>query len=143
LSYKLLGINLFAARIWGVLAGAGLAVCSLLIYRELFKKSGILAGLITLATLTVAIEGRRAMLDLPLTFFTAMALFFAIKWGEIGSSGLDTLIRFFHRAFFPCEGPRRGMILFVVACFSALFVFRKWDFLVSNWAQVFGHLSWS
>jgi len=105
-SYKLLGINLFAARIWGVLAGAGLAVCSLLIYRELFKKSGILAGLITLATLTVAIEGRRAMLDLPLTFFTAMALFFAIKWGEIGSSGLDTLIRFFHRAFFPCEGPR-------------------------------------
>jgi len=104
-SYKLLGINLFAARIWGVLAGAGLAVCSLLIYRELFKKSGILAGLITLATLTVAIEGRRAMLDLPLTFFTAMALFFAIKWGEIGSSGLDTLIRLLLRAFFPCEGP--------------------------------------
>jgi len=135
-SYKLLGINLFAARIWGVLAGAGLAVCSLLIYRELFKKSGILAGLITLATLTIAIEGRRAMLDLPLTFFTAMALFFAIKWGKSGRQGWILLSGFSIGLSFLVKGPV-GMILFVVACFSALFVFRKWDFLVSNWAQVF------
>ena len=136
LSYKLLGINLFAARIWGVLAGAGLAACSALLFRELFKKSGILAGLITLATLTVAIEGRRAMLDLPLTFFTAMALFFAIKWGKSGRQSWILLSGFSIGLSFLVKGPV-GMILFGVACFSALFVFRKWDFFVSNWAQVF------
>ena len=135
-SYKLLGINLFAARIWGVLAGAGLAACSTLLFRELFKKSGILAGLITLATLTVAIEGRRAMLDLPLTFFTAMALFFAIKWGKSGRQGWILLSGFSIGLSFLVKGPV-GMILFAVACFSALFVFRKWDFFASNWAQVF------
>ena len=136
LSYKLLGINLFAARIWGVLSGAGLAVCSLLIYRELFKKSGILAGLITLATLTVAIEGRRAMLDLPLTFFTAMALFFAIKWGKSGRQGWILLSGFSLGLSFLVKGPV-GIILFAVASLSALFVFREWAFLASNWAQVF------
>jgi len=46
LTYKIFGINLFAARIWGVLAGAGLAMSSCLLYTSLFKKSGILAGLI-------------------------------------------------------------------------------------------------
>ena len=136
LSYKLFGINLFAARIWGVLSGAGLAVCSLLIYRELFKKSGILAGLITLATLTVAIEGRRAMLDLPLTFFTAMALFFAIKWGKSGRQGWILLSGFSLGLSFLVKGPV-GIILFAVASLSALFVFREWAFLASNWAQVF------
>ena len=136
LSYKLLGINLFAARIWGVLSGAGLAVCSLLIYRELFKKSGILAGLITLATLTVAIEGRRAMLDLPLTFFTAMAVFFAIKWGKSGRQGWILLSGFSLGLSFLVKGPV-GIILFAVASLSALFVFRKWAFLALNRAQVF------
>jgi len=135
LSYQLLGINLFAARIWGVLAGAGLAACSTLLYRELFRKSGILAGLITLATISVSIEGRRAMLDLPLAFFTAMAVFFAIRWGKSGrlawilsaalSSGLSFLVK----------GPV-GMVLFGVAAVSALFVFKRWRFLVSDWRQV-------
>ena len=87
LNYKLLGINLFSARIWGVLAGAGLAACSTLLYRELFRKSGLLAGLITLSIITVAIEGRRAMLDLPMAFFTAMAVLFALKWGKTERPG--------------------------------------------------------
>jgi 4-amino-4-deoxy-L-arabinose transferase-like glycosyltransferase len=136
LSYKLLSINLFAARIWGVLAGAGLAACSTLLFRELFKKSGILAGLIALATLTVAIEGRRAMLDLPLTLFTTMALFFAVKWGKSGRQGWILLSGFSLGLSFLVKGPV-GMILFAVASLSALFVFRKWGFLALNWAQVF------
>ncbi|MFH1630537.1 MAG: glycosyltransferase family 39 protein [Pseudomonadota bacterium] len=136
LSYKLLGINLFAARIWGVLAGAGLAACSTLLYRELFNKSGILAGLITLATISVAIEGRRAMLDLPLAFFTAMAVFFAIKWGKSGRSGWIFLAAFSLGLSFLVKGPV-GIILFAVASASALSVFRKWQFFSSNWVQVF------
>ena len=83
LSYKFLGINLFAARIWGVLSGAGLAMCSCLLYRALFRKGGILAGLITLATIAVAVEGRRAMLDLPFAFFTSMARLHTSLWRSL------------------------------------------------------------
>jgi len=135
LSYKVLGINLFAARIWGVLAGAGLAACSTLLYRELFKKSGILAGLITLATISVAIEGRRAMLDLPMAFFTALGVFFVIRWGKSGRSGWILWAAFSLGLSFLVKGPV-GMILFAVAAAGALFVFRKWQFLASNWRQV-------
>jgi len=134
LGYKLLGIHLFAARIWGVLAGAGLAACSTLLYRELFRKSGILAGLITLATLSVAIEGRRAMLDLPLAFFTAMAVLFALRWGRSGRCGWILLAAFSLGLSFLIKGPV-GIILFAVASLSALWVFGRWRFLAVKWTH--------
>jgi len=134
LSYKALGINLFAARIWGVLSGAGLALCSCLFYRALFRKSGILAGLITLATIAVAIEGRRAMLDLPLAFFTSMAVYFALRWGRSGRSGWISLSAFSLGLSFLVKGPL-GFVLFGAAGISALSVFRKWRFAFSHWSQ--------
>ncbi|MBW2112472.1 MAG: glycosyltransferase family 39 protein [Deltaproteobacteria bacterium] len=117
LSYRLLGIGLFSARIWGVLAGAGLAACSTLLYRELFRRSGLLAGLITLASIAVVIEGRRAMLDLPLAYFTAMAVFFAIRWGKTGNQGWILLSGLSLGLSFLVKGPV-GMVLFVVASLS-------------------------
>jgi 4-amino-4-deoxy-L-arabinose transferase-like glycosyltransferase len=134
-SYQLLGINLFAARIWGVLAGAGLAACSTLLYRELFRKSGLLAGLIILGTISVAIDGRRAMLDLPLAFFTALAVFFAVKWGRSARPGWIAAAALSLGLSFLVKGPV-GIILFSVAAGSALFVFNRWNFFVSNWRQV-------
>lgn len=135
LTYKLFGINLFAARIWGVLSGAGLAMSACLLYRELFKKSGMLAGLITLATISVAIEGRRAMLDLPLAFFTSMAVYFAIGWGRSGRQGWILLAAVFLGLSFMVKGPV-GIVLFAVGAFSALFVFGKWSFALSHWSQI-------
>jgi len=132
LSYQLLGIHLFAARIWGVLAGAGLAVCSTLLYRELFRKSGLLAGLMTLGTISVAIEGRRAMLDLPLAFFTVLAVFLAVQWGRSGRPGRLLWAALSLGLSFLVKGPV-GIILFVVAAASALVVFKKWDFLARRW----------
>ena len=134
LSYKLLGISLFSARIWGVLAGAGLATCSTLLYRELFRKGGLLAGLITLGTVTVAIEGRRAMLDLPMAFFTAMAVLFALKWGRTERPVWILLSAFTLGLSFLVKGPV-GLGLFAVAALSALFVFKKWHFLTSHWGH--------
>ena len=134
LSYKFLGINLFAARIWGVLSGAGLALCSCLFYRALFRKSGMLAGLITVATIAVAVEGRRAMLDLPLAFFTSMAVYFALRWGKSGRSGWILLSAFSLGFSFLVKGPL-GFILFGAAAISALSVFRKWHFAFSHWPQ--------
>ena len=115
--------------------GAALAACSCLLYRELFRKSGLLAGLITLATLTVAIEGRRAMLDLPLALFTAMAVYFALKWGKSGRLGWILSSALCLGLSFLVKGPV-GIILFTVAAFSALWVFGKWQFLLSHWRQV-------
>jgi 4-amino-4-deoxy-L-arabinose transferase-like glycosyltransferase len=136
LTYKLFGINLFAARIWGVISGAALAACSCLLYRELFKRSGLLAGLITLGTLTVAIEGRRAMLDLPLALFTALGVYFALRWGRSGRLGWILLSALSLGLSFLVKGPV-GIILFTVAAASAVWVFGKWRFLLSHWVQAF------
>lgn len=135
LSYKLFGINLFAARIWGVLSGAGLAMCSCLLYRELFRESGILAGLITLGTICMAIEGRRAMLDLPLAFFTSMGVYFAIRWGKSGRRSSLLLSALSLGLSFMVKGPV-GLILFGVAAISGLSVFGKWSFAFSRWPQI-------
>ncbi len=134
LTYKTFGIHPFSARIWGVLAGAGLAACSALLYRELFRKSGLLAGLITLSVITVAIEGRRAMLDLPMAFFTSMAVLYALKWGKSGRAGWILLSALSLGFSFLVKGPV-GIGLFFAASLSALFVFKKWRFLVSHWAH--------
>jgi len=80
LNYKLFGIHLLSARIWGVLSGAGLAVCACLFSRELFRRDGLLAGLLALATMGVAVEGRRAMLDLPAALFSTLAVLCFVKW---------------------------------------------------------------
>ena len=135
LTYKIFGIGPFSARIWGVFSGAALAAFACLLYRELFRKSGLLAGLITLGTLTVAIEGRRAMLDLPLALFTAMGVYYALKWGKTGQMPWILLSALSLGLSFLVKGPV-GIILFVVAAFSALWVFGKWQFLMTHWIQV-------
>jgi len=137
-SYRILGINLFAARIWGVLAGAGLAACSCLLYRALFKRSGMLAGLITLATVAVAVESRMAILDLPLAFLTCMAVYFAIRWGQSTHVGWALGSAFFLGLSFLLKGPV-GFVFFGVAALGALFVFGWWRLLVPCWS----HLAWA
>ena len=79
-NYQLFGVSLVAARIWGVLAGAGLAVSACLLARELFRSTGLLAGLLTLSCLGVAAQARQVMLDLPLGLLVSLALFQGIRW---------------------------------------------------------------
>jgi len=79
-NYKVFGVGLVAARIWGVLAGVGLSVVSCLTSRELFRSNGLLAGLITASCVGVAAQARQAMLDLPLAFFVSLSLLFGLRW---------------------------------------------------------------
>jgi 4-amino-4-deoxy-L-arabinose transferase-like glycosyltransferase len=137
-SYRIFGINLFAARIWGVLAGAGLAACSCLLYRALFKRSGMLAGLITLATVAVAVESRMAILDPPLAFLTCMAVYFALRWGQSARIAWALVSALFLGLSFLLKGPV-GFFFFGAAAIGALFVFGWWRLFVSYWS----HMAWA
>ncbi len=86
-TYKVFGIHLLCGRIWGVLMGAGLAACATLLARELFRRDGWLAGLLTLATVSVAIEGRQAMLDLPVATLSAYGVYCFVRWAREFAAG--------------------------------------------------------
>jgi 4-amino-4-deoxy-L-arabinose transferase-like glycosyltransferase len=135
LTYKILGVNLFAARIWGVVSGAGLAMCACLFHRVLFKTSGMLAGLIGLATVAVAVEGRMAILDLPVSFLTCIAVYFSVKWGQTARMGWISLSAFCLGLSFLLKGPI-GFVFFSTSALAALFVFRKWHFVLLHWSHV-------
>lgn len=135
LSYKMFGINLFAARIWGVLSGAGLALCSCLLARELFAKSCFLAGLITLGTVGVAIQGRTALLDLPLAFFTSLAVYLALRWWKSGCWRHILSCAVSLGAAFMLKGPV-GPYFFVTAVLTGLSVFGKWRSIFSRFTQI-------
>ena len=57
--YSVFGVELIAARIWGVLAGAGVAVLTALLSRRMFGGSGLFAGLLAATSIGVAVEARR------------------------------------------------------------------------------------
>lgn len=81
--YHVFGIELWAARLVGVFSGAGMAALTVLLYRRLFGGSGFLAGIVLLSTAGVVVEGRRAMLDLPLGFFTTLSVYLClVAWQD-------------------------------------------------------------
>ncbi|MBK8976621.1 MAG: glycosyltransferase family 39 protein [Planctomycetes bacterium] len=84
LSYAVLGPSPFAARLWGVLAGAGIAVVAARMYRRLFGADGTLAGLVAVTALGVSIESRRAMLDLPMGFLAMWSVLAGMAWASGG-----------------------------------------------------------
>lgn len=79
-AFEVLGANLFAARIWTVLAGAALALYTARISRLLFGGGGYLAGLMVVSAAGVAIESRRAMFDLPVGALCTMAIYHGLVW---------------------------------------------------------------
>lgn len=85
LNYKVFGVGLVAARIWGVLSGVGLSVVSCLTSRELFRSNGLLAGLITASCVGVGAQARQAMLDLPLAFFVSLSVLCGLRWLRTGT----------------------------------------------------------
>jgi 4-amino-4-deoxy-L-arabinose transferase-like glycosyltransferase len=147
LNYKLFGVHLLAARIWGVLSGAGLAACACLFSRQLFRKDGLLAGLLALATMGVAVEGRRAMLDLPSALFSTLAVLCFVKWGsgaQRNQTGRGSLLLILFSAFllalsFLTKGPV-GFLFFGSGVVAWLAVFRRGIFLAKNWRQLLAGL---
>ncbi len=134
-SYEIFGVSLFAGRLIGVLAGAGLAAASALLAREMFGRHALLAGLLALSTMGISIEGRRAMLDLPVATLAAFSVLHFVRWGKqgrlrdiavsAGLLGMGVLTK----------GP--VALLFVGAAVVAwLLVFRKSMDWRGRWAQI-------
>ena len=128
-TYKTFGINLVSARIWAVLAGAGLCLCSCLLSRELSRSNGLLAGLLTMGCVGVAIEARQAMLDLPLAVFSSFAVLFWLRWIK-REKLFDLLVSAAWVGLsFLMKGPV-GFFFFVAGAVAALWAFDAWKILL-------------
>ena len=124
-AYKTFGVDLVCARIWGVLAGAAMSVCACLFARELSRSNGLLAGLITLGAVGVAVESRRAMLDLPLALFVALAVLHWVRWLRREKLGNALLSAMWLGLSFLVKGPV-GVFFFLTGAISALWAFQAW-----------------
>jgi 4-amino-4-deoxy-L-arabinose transferase-like glycosyltransferase len=118
-TYQLAGVSLMAARIWGVLAGAGLGLVACLIARELFRSNGLLAGLLTVSCLGVAAQARQAMLDLPLAVWVSLAVWCGLRWWRTGRVGWCLLAGAALGLSFLTKGPV-GLFFFGAALVAAL-----------------------
>jgi 4-amino-4-deoxy-L-arabinose transferase-like glycosyltransferase len=82
-SYLTFGSNLFAARIWTVLFGAGMALFTAKLarrYRGDGAGTGYLAGVFVLGAAGVMIDARRAMFDLPVGCLCTAAIYYSVIW---------------------------------------------------------------
>jgi hypothetical protein len=82
-SYLLFGGNLFAARIWTVLAGATMALFVAKLGRR-HQGNGYLAGIMIVSAAGVMIESRRAMFDLPVGCLCTIAVYYGATWHSSG-----------------------------------------------------------
>lgn len=117
-NFQSFGVSLVAARIWGVMAGAGLAVSACLLARELFRSTGLLAGLLTLSCLGVAAQARQVMLDLPLGLLVSLALFQSIRWIRTQSVSDAVLAGVWLGMSFLMKGPV-GIFFFAAGAIAA------------------------
>lgn len=77
ISFGLLGISEFSARLPTAIAGLGCVVLTYLIGRRAFGPlAGLLAGIVLASALEFAIVSRLVSYDVPFTFFTTLALYF-------------------------------------------------------------------
>ncbi len=134
-AYKTFGVNLVSARLWGVLAGAGLALVACLMERELFRTSGLLAGLLCLSSVGLAASARQAMLDLPVACSSALAVWLFVRW--LRKQSLINLLpcAVWLGISFLLKGPV-GLLFFLAGAGAALWTIGERGLLRRNLRQV-------
>ena len=133
-AYKTVGVNLVSAPIWAVLAGAGLALVACLLERELFRTNGLLAGLLSLSSIGLAASARQAMLDLPLAFFAALAVWQFVRWRRTHFLGDLLGCAVWLGISFLLKGPV-GMLFFLAGAGGALWATGDWRLLREHAGQ--------
>jgi 4-amino-4-deoxy-L-arabinose transferase-like glycosyltransferase len=147
-NYKLFGINLLSARVWGVFFAIGMSVLTMLIYRELFEEDespvmrgagiglqGLVPALLVLTSAGASIQARLALLDLPLAFFVTCSVYFFLLWKGAGRS------RYLYLGAVACalsamtKGPV-GPGVAVLAALLSFFILGGWGELRRRWTDV-------
>lgn len=92
-SFKIFGVSLFAARFPIALCGAATAVTTTLLGEQLFdERAGRLSGWLIATTIPgIYAFSRGALMDVPLIFFIALSLYFAVRGAKEQSSSLLAL----------------------------------------------------
>jgi 4-amino-4-deoxy-L-arabinose transferase-like glycosyltransferase len=134
-SYKLFGANLVSARIWAVLAGAGLCLSACLLARQLSRTNGLLAGLLAMGCVGVATQARQALLDLPLAVFTSFAVLFWLKWLRGEKFSYMFISAVWVGLAFLMKGPI-GLFFFAAGALAALWAFNAWNVLPRRAGQL-------
>lgn len=108
-SFAMFGSNLFAARIWCVLAGAGLALFTAKLARQYLgqdqQNGGYLAGLLVVSAAGVMIDARRAMFDLPVACLCTAAIYYGVVWYRTGHLRASLAMAISLAAAAMCKGP--------------------------------------
>jgi 4-amino-4-deoxy-L-arabinose transferase-like glycosyltransferase len=74
--FKTIGINEFAVRFFSAICGAGTVMLAYLLGLRLYgRREAFASALILLSTWHFILIGRQGMLDVPLTFFAALAIY--------------------------------------------------------------------
>ncbi|MGE4633343.1 MAG: phospholipid carrier-dependent glycosyltransferase [Planctomycetota bacterium] len=81
------GSSPFSMRIWGVLAGALLAIVTATLGKRCCGANPTLTFLILISTVGLATESRRAMLDVPMAFLTICSMERLYRWKTSGGTG--------------------------------------------------------
>lgn len=121
-AFLLFGSNLFAARIWCVLAAAGFALFTAKLARQ-YRSSGYLAGVLVISAAGVMIDARRAMFDLPVACLATAAIYYAILWHREGRLRTALLMATALAAGAMCKGP--AALWFFLAAVIAAAVTRR------------------
>jgi 4-amino-4-deoxy-L-arabinose transferase-like glycosyltransferase len=84
---KILGTTSLAPRIWPALFGLGSVLATYFLGRKMFgERVGLVAGLILASTTGFLYYARSAMLDVPVTFFMTLSLYFFWRGRETQES---------------------------------------------------------
>ncbi|KJJ84389.1 dolichyl-phosphate-mannose-protein mannosyltransferase family protein [Candidatus Omnitrophus magneticus] len=77
--YKLFGVNEFSARFFSAFSGIGACLIAYLLGKKLFsKKIGLISALLLAGTCHFIQFAKAGTLDMPLTFFVSLAVYFFI-----------------------------------------------------------------
>ncbi len=141
-SFVLFGNNLFAARIWCVLAGAGFALFTAKLARRLSgpkqRDRGYLAGLLVVSAAGVMIDARRAMFDLPVACLSTAAIYYGVVWYRTARLRAALAMATSLAAATMCKGP--VALWFFLAAILAAAATRRGRPAGSWWHCVFAAL---
>lgn len=128
---KLVGsVNEWTVRLPAALAGVGLVLVTYRFGKDFFSpRIGFIAGAVIATSVRVIWEARWAHVDMPFTFFFAMAMYFAAQIVVLGDTGKPILPAYFFMALATLTKGLIGAVLPALSLLSYLVARGDWRLL--------------